>query len=72
VGERQANSNNGIQLPAYTTFDASVSYRWNDAQIVLRGRNLSDEQYAEWGSGGGLMVKLADPRSAELGLKYSF
>ena len=72
VGERQANNNNGIQLDAYTTFDASVSYRWNDTQIVLRGRNLSDEEYAEWASGGGLMVKLADPRSFELGLKYSF
>lgn len=72
VGERQANNNNGIQLDAYTTFDASVAYRWNDTQIVLRGRNLSDEQYAEWASGGGLMVKLADPRSFELGLKYSF
>jgi iron complex outermembrane receptor protein len=72
VGERQANNNNGIQLDAYTTFDASVGYQWNDTQIVLRGRNLSDEEYAEWASGGGLMVKLADPRSFELGLKYSF
>jgi iron complex outermembrane receptor protein len=72
VGERQANNNNGIQLDAYTALDASVAYRWNDAQIVLRGRNLSDEEYAEWASGGGLMVKLADPRSVELGLKYSF
>ncbi|MBL8270965.1 TonB-dependent receptor [Steroidobacter sp.] len=72
VGERQANNNNGIQLDAYTTFDASVGYRWDHAQIVLRGRNLSDEEYAEWASGGGLMVKLADPRSFELGVKYSF
>ncbi len=72
VGERQANNNNGIQLDAYTTFDASVGYRWNSAEIVLRGRNLSDEQYAEWASGNGLMVRLADPRSAELSLNYSF
>lgn len=72
VGERQANNNNGIQLDAYTTFDASVGYRWNSAEVVLRGRNLSDEDYSEWASGGGLMVKLADPRTAELGLKYSF
>ena len=72
VGERQANNNNGIQLDAYTTFDASAGYRWNNAEVVLRGRNLSDEQYAEWASGSGLMVKLADPRSVELGLRYSF
>ncbi len=72
VSERQANNNNGIQLDAYTLFDASVGYRWNNAEVVLRGRNLSDEQYAEWASGGGLMVKLADPRTAELNLNYSF
>lgn len=72
VGEREANNNNGIQLEAYTTFDASIGYQWNDAEIVLRGRNLSDEDYAEWASGGGLMVKLADPRSVELGVRYSF
>lgn len=72
VGERQANNNNGIQLDAYTTLDASVGYRWQNANIVLRGRNLTDEEYAEWASGSGLMVKLADPRSAELSLTYSF
>jgi len=72
VGERQANNNNGIQLEAYTTFDASVGYRWSNAELVVRGRNLSDEEYAEWASGGGLMVKLADPRSVEVGLRYSF
>ncbi|MET0535120.1 MAG: TonB-dependent siderophore receptor [Steroidobacter sp.] len=72
VGERQANNNNGIQLASYTTFDASVGYQWNDAEIVLRGRNLSDEDYAEWASGSGLMVKLADPRNVELGIRYSF
>ncbi len=72
VGKREANNNNGIQLDAYTTFDASVGFRWNSAEIVLRGRNLSDEEYAEWGSGGGLVMRLADPRTAELELKYSF
>lgn len=72
VGERQANNNNGIQLDAYTTFDAGIGYRWDNAEIVVRGRNLSDEEYAEWASGGGLMVKLADPRSVEVGLRYSF
>lgn len=72
VGARAANNNNGIELDAYTTFDASIGYRWNGAEIVLRGRNLSDEEYSEWAVGGGLMVKLADPRSVELGLRHSF
>lgn len=72
VGERQANNNNGIQLDAYTTVDAGVSYLWPNAEITLRGRNLTDERYVEWASGGGLMMRFADPRSAEVGFKYSF
>lgn len=73
VGERQANNNNGIQLNAYTTLDASVGYCW-DAHLstTLWGRNLGNETYAEWTSGGGLMQRLADPRSVELDVRYTF
>lgn len=72
VGEREANNNNGIQLDAYTTVDASLGYRWRRASATLWGRNLTDEEYVEWASGGGLMQRLADPRSVELSLKYAF
>jgi iron complex outermembrane receptor protein len=72
VGERQANNNNGIQMDAYLTVDASISRQWGPLQATLRGRNLTDEAYEEWASGGGLMQRLADPRSAEFSVKYSF
>lgn len=72
VGERQANNNNGIQLDAYTTIDASASYRWQQYTFTLRGRNLSDERYAPWASAGGLTQRLADPRSVELSVHYRF
>lgn len=72
VGEREANNNNGIQLDAYTTLDASIGYRWNNVSATLWGRNLTDAEYTEWASGGGLMQRIADPRSYEISLKYSF
>lgn len=72
VGEREANNNNGIQLDAYTTLDASITRRWQRFSVSLRGRNLTDEDYAEWASGGGLTVRLADPRSFELGCRLQF
>lgn len=72
VGARQANNNNGIQLAAYTTVDAGVRLHLGKAMVTLQGRNLTDVQYAEWAAGGGLMVRLADPRSAELSVSYSF
>lgn len=72
VGERQANSNNGIQLDAYTVVDASVGYQWQQFTATVQGRNLTDRQYAEWASGSGLMQRLADPRSVELSLRYRY
>jgi iron complex outermembrane receptor protein len=72
VGERQANNNNGIQMDAYTTLDASVTRRFGKLTTTLRGRNLTDELYADWASGGGLMQHLAEPRSVELNMKYAF
>ncbi len=72
VSERQANSNNGIQLPSYTKLDASVTRRWRSVSLTLRGRNLTDELYAVGSGGGGLMWRLDDPRSAEASLRYEF
>jgi len=72
VGEREANNNNGIQLDDYMTVEASISRRWGAVETTIRGRNLTDELYAEWAAGGGLMQRLADPRSAEFTVKYAF
>ncbi|MBW2941802.1 TonB-dependent receptor [Zhongshania aquimaris] len=72
VGEREANNNNGIQLDAYITIDAGLSYYWNQYTVTLRGRNISDEVYAPWASAGGLTQRFADPRSVELSVHYRF
>lgn len=72
VGEREANNNNGIQLPAYTRLDASLTRRWSSFSATLRGRNLTDEIYATGAGGGGLMWRLADPRSFELAMRFEF
>jgi len=72
VGAQQANNGNYIQLPAYTTIDASVSYQWSQLLITLRGRNLTNRVYAEAASGSGLMQRLGEPRNGELALAYHF
>ncbi len=72
VGQREANAHNGIQVPAYTRMDASVTRRWDQVSVTLRGRNLTDRLYTEGAGSGGLMWRLADPRSVELGMRYQF
>ncbi len=72
VGQREANAHNGIRIPAYTRMDASVTRRWDQVSVTLRGRNLTNRQYTEGAGSGGLMWRLADPRSVELGMRYQF
>ena len=70
VSDRWANKNNSIKADAYTTLDAALTFRMNQIVATLRGRNLTDEQYTSGSSA--LMPRLAEPRSAELTLKYDF
>jgi iron complex outermembrane receptor protein len=72
VGERQANNNNGIQMDAYTTLDASIGYRWEKLIVTLRGRNLTDEAYSDWANASGLVQRLAEPVSGELEVRVKF
>jgi iron complex outermembrane receptor protein len=70
VASRWANTNNSIRADGYTTLDAAFTYRFNELVATLRGRNLTDELYTTGSSA--LTPRLAEPRSAEISLKYSF
>ncbi|HTI66931.1 MAG TPA: TonB-dependent siderophore receptor [Caulobacteraceae bacterium] len=61
---------NTVRIAGNTVFDASVSYRLGFGEIVLRGRNLGDALYAEWG--GAAAVYLAAPRSIDLTFQTRF
>jgi len=59
------NNANTIRLSGYTTLDASVGYRFRAGDLTLRGRNLTDEFYADAASLA-TQVFLAAPRSLDL------
>lgn len=72
VDERYGNVTNTQTLPSYTVFDAYANWAVNDnLTVVLRGRNLTDEddyvlsQYVtdQWVFG--------DPRAFELSFRYA-
>ena len=69
VGARYANNANLIRLESYTTLDAAVEYATAAWTLGLRGRNLTDEFYADWAINQGLQQRVGDPRSAELYLQ---
>lgn len=70
VAERWANTNNSIEVDAYTTVDAGVTLRLGNVVATLRGRNLTDELYTSGSSA--LTPRLDDPRTTELSMRYSF
>jgi iron complex outermembrane receptor protein len=72
VSERMANNNNSIVTDAYTEVEASLGYRRGAWSYTLRGRNLLDQTYADTAIYGGVLQRLADPRSFELSARARF
>jgi iron complex outermembrane recepter protein len=65
VGKRFADNANTVREPSYTLLDAFVSYTpWRFANFTLRGRNLTDADYA-MASYGPTQFILGQPRSVE-------
>jgi hypothetical protein len=67
-----ANNNNSIVTDAYTEVEASLGYRRGAWSYTLRGRNLLDQTYADTAIYGGVLQRLADPRSFELSARARF
>jgi iron complex outermembrane receptor protein len=72
LGDAYTNNANTVRLNAHSLADAYVSYRWSNALITLRGRNLGDKQYATWsGPSAANQVILGAPRSVDLTVKFN-
>lgn len=63
---------NSVKVNAFTTFDASVAWRTKLGTLALRGRNLTDEFYADWSGYASGLVFVGAPRSVELSLSRRF
>lgn len=73
VGPRMANNANSITMDSYTTLGASISRTVFGGELTLRGRNLTDEVYANRSYGtNGSQFLLGEPRAVELSWHGSF
>jgi iron complex outermembrane recepter protein len=69
VGRAYSDTANTVRMWAYTTLDAAISYPLPKGQsVALRGRNLTNELYADQGSAA--FWHLGPPRSVEV--DYTF
>lgn len=63
---------NIVRANAFTTMDASVAWKAPFGTLALRGRNLTDEFYADWSGYASGLVFIGAPRSVELSLTRKF
>ncbi|HEY8066397.1 MAG TPA: TonB-dependent siderophore receptor [Methylosinus sp.] len=74
-GERQGNTTNSWQLPAYVRFDTMVGYRFVLQNVPIEAQlnvvNIADTKYSE-SSDGGLNAAYGAPRTFVGSLKVKF
>lgn len=63
---------NSVKVNAFTTLDASIAWRTEYGTLTLRGRNLTDEFYADWSGYASGLAFIGAPRSVELSFTRSF
>ena len=71
-GDFYTETANVTKVNAFTTFDAAVSWNAPFATVTLRGRNLTNEFYADWSGYASGLVFIGAPRSIELSLTRKF
>ncbi|MBM0105905.1 TonB-dependent receptor [Steroidobacter sp. S1-65] len=71
-GDFFTSNANDVRVDGFTVLDAAISWRAPLGIITLRGRNLTDELYADWSGYASGLVFLGEPRSVEVSLAKSF
>jgi iron complex outermembrane receptor protein len=71
-GHWYTDNANQIRVGDHTTLEAAVTSRLKFGELTLRGRNLTDELYADYTDISPDQLTLAAPRSVELSLYARF
>lgn len=67
TGDFYTSSSNDYKVASRTLLDAWVSHPLGKGTLTLRGRNLTDEFYADWSGYSATQVYVGAPRTVELG-----
>jgi iron complex outermembrane receptor protein len=71
-GDFFTSNANDVRVDGFTVLDAAISWRASLGTLTLRGRNLTDELYADWSGYASGLVFLGEPRSFEICLAKEF
>lgn len=70
TGSVWANNANTFKLPGFTTADASVSYRTQNWEFTLAGKNLFDEVYVVGGGNAEFNLQFGNARTVIAKFRY--
>ncbi|MBE8718513.1 TonB-dependent receptor [Cellvibrio polysaccharolyticus] len=71
-GDFYTNNANTYRVDGHTLLDAQISWQTAYGLLTLRGRNLTDELYADWSGYGATQLYLGAPRSVDLTMSHKF
>lgn len=71
-GDFHTSNTNQYRVRGRTLLDAWLSYPVAGGTLTLRGRNLTDEFYADWSGYSATQVYIGEPRTLELGWSGHF
>lgn len=71
-GDFYTETANVTKVNAFTTVDASITWKAPFGMLTLRGRNVTDEFYADWSGYASGLVFIGAPRSVELSFSERF
>ena len=71
-GDFYTSNANTVKVSSFTTFDAAIAWNAAFGRLTLRGRNLSDELYADWSGYASGLVFVGAPRSVDVTFTKSF
>ncbi|MEN0036752.1 MAG: TonB-dependent siderophore receptor [Cellvibrio sp.] len=66
-----SNANN-VKVNGFTTVDSAIAWQMDAGTLTLRGRNLTDEFYADWSGYASGLVFIGAPRSVDVTFTTSF
>lgn len=72
AGSFYTNTANTIEVAGHTLFDASLAYQVGNGTLTLRGKNLTDEFYADWSGYSSTQVYVGEPRTFEMTYNLTF
>jgi iron complex outermembrane receptor protein len=72
MGDFYTSNANTVRVEEATLLDAAITWEAPFGALSLRGRNLTDEFYADWSGFSSTQIYLGAPRAFEISLTRSF